>query len=106
MSHNEKLPKHIIMMIEKGNLVSAIRSLSSEQNISMDVAKDLIDEYELGLKQERQKQQEKIAQQQKYIPTTPGGIIKHDIKKPFPWKWLVTLIILSLSVVLILTYSQ
>lgn len=60
----KKLPKHIQMMVEKGNLVSAIKNLSSEENISMDEAKSRIDDYEEQVKAERHKKQEIIAQKQ------------------------------------------
>ncbi len=59
-----KLPKHIIMMVEKGNLVSAIKNLSAEESISMDEAKDRIDAYEQQLKRKQQQAQQQIAQGQ------------------------------------------
>ena len=66
MSNNTptKLPKHIAQMVEKNNLVLAIKTLSEEQNISMGEAKDLIDSYEENLKQQQTKKVEAINQKQ------------------------------------------
>ncbi len=64
MNKQTKLPKSIIMMIEKGNLVSAIKNLSADENISMDEAKQRIDDYEEQLKIKQLQQQEKIATKQ------------------------------------------
>ncbi len=61
---DKQLPKYIIMMVEKGNLVSAIKNLSADENISMDEAKQRIDAYEEALKAKQQQQQEKIAKKQ------------------------------------------
>lgn len=61
---SNKLPKHIAQMVEKNNLVLAIKSLSEEQNISMGEAKELIDEYEQALKQQQNKKVEAISQKQ------------------------------------------
>lgn len=57
-NRSNKLPKHIAQMVEKNNLVLAIKSLSEEHNISMSEAKDLIDDYEQSLKQQ---QSQKVA---------------------------------------------
>ena len=64
MTMSNKLPKHIAQMVEKNNLVLAIKSLSEEQNISMGEAKELIDEYEQTLKQQQNKKVEAISQKQ------------------------------------------
>ena len=61
---SNKLPKHIAQMVEKNNLVLAIKSLSEEQNISMSEAKDLIDDYEQSIKQQQNKKVEAISQKQ------------------------------------------
>lgn len=61
---SNKLPKHIAQMVEKNNLVLAIKSLSEEQNISMGEAKELIDEHEQALKQQQNKKVEAISQKQ------------------------------------------
>ena len=61
---SNKLPKHIAQMVEKNNLVLAIKSLSEEQNISMSEAKDLIDDYEQSIKQKQNKKVEAISQKQ------------------------------------------
>lgn len=41
----KKLPKHIAMQVDKGNLVVAIKSLSSEEHISLEAAKNWVDAY-------------------------------------------------------------
>lgn len=64
MTMSNKLPKHIAQMVEKNNLVLAIKSLSEEQSISMGEAKELIDEYEQTLKQQQNKKVEAISQKQ------------------------------------------
>lgn len=50
-----KLPKHIAQMVEKNNLVMAIKTLSEEQGIGMGEAKVIIDEHEQKLKQQQDK---------------------------------------------------
>ena len=77
MSKNasNKLPKHIAQMVEKNNLVMAIKTLSEEQNISMGEAKEVIDSYELDLKQQQTKKVEAITKkQQKKKGTTPSSL--------------------------------
>ncbi|WP_367103422.1 hypothetical protein [uncultured Psychrobacter sp.] len=49
-SVSKKLPKTVAMMIEKGNLVMAIKTLAADENISMEAAKARIDAYENELK--------------------------------------------------------
>lgn len=75
MSKNasRKLPKHIAQMVEKNNLVLAIKSLSEEQNISMGEAKDIIDDYEQQLKQRQTLKVAAISnkQQKKSARNTP-----------------------------------
>ena len=61
---SNKLPKHIAQMVEKNNLVMAIKTLSEEQNISMAEAKEQIDDYENRLKQKHIKRVESIHQKQ------------------------------------------
>ena len=61
---NTKLPKAIIMMVEKGNLAMAIKTLAADENISMDAAKSRIDAYELTLKNKQQLQLNTIANKQ------------------------------------------
>ena len=61
---NTKLLKAIIMMVEKGNLVMAIKTLAADENISMDAAKSRIDAYELTLKNKQQLQLNTIANKQ------------------------------------------
>ncbi|MFZ3143898.1 hypothetical protein [Psychrobacter glacincola] len=59
-----RLPKTVIMMVEKGNLVMAIKTLATDENISMDAAKSRIDAYELALKNEQQQKLNSIANKQ------------------------------------------
>lgn len=59
-----KLPKDIIMMIEKNNLVMAIKTLAADENISMDAAKVRIDAYETELKVKQQQKINTIANKQ------------------------------------------
>ena len=61
---NTKLPKAIIMMIEKNNLVMAIKTLAADENISMDEAKERIDAYETELKVKQQQKLNTIASKQ------------------------------------------
>ena len=68
---NKKLPKVVIMMIEKNNLVMAIKTLAADENISMDEAKLRIDAYETKLKVEQQQKLNTIASKQ--------GISNHAI---------------------------
>lgn len=51
---NPKLPRDVIMMIEKNNLVMAIKTLAADEDISMDDAKNRIDAYETQLKVKQQ----------------------------------------------------
>ena len=61
---NAKLPKAVMMMIEKNNLVMAIKTLAADENISMDEAKDRIDAYETALKVKQQQKLTTIANKQ------------------------------------------
>ncbi|MBH0064561.1 MULTISPECIES: hypothetical protein [Psychrobacter] len=61
---NTKLPKEITIMIEKNNLVMAIKTLASDENISMDEAKIRIDAYETQLKVKQQQKLNTIANKQ------------------------------------------
>lgn len=83
MSNNTsyKLPKHIAQMVEKNNLVLAIKTLSEEQNISMGEAKDLIDSYEESLKQQQNKKVEAINQKQQKKNATKGSTPTLPIKE-------------------------
>ncbi|HCH26789.1 MULTISPECIES: hypothetical protein [Psychrobacter] len=66
-----KLPKDVIMMVEKNNLVMAIKTLAQDENISMDEAKVRIDAYETALKVKQQQKLNTIANKQ--------GISNHAI---------------------------
>ena len=68
---NPKLPKDVIMMVEKNNLVMAIKTLAQDENISMDEAKVRIDAYETALKVKQQQKLNTIANRQ--------GISNHAI---------------------------
>lgn len=59
-----KLPKAVSLMVEKNNLVMAIKTLAEEEGISMDEAKSRIDQYEAALKDKQQQKLEKIANKQ------------------------------------------
>ncbi len=61
---NKKLPKAVMMMVEKGNLVQAIKTLAADESISMDAAKSRIDAYELALKNQQQQTLNTIANKQ------------------------------------------
>ena len=63
-----KLSKTVIMMIEKGNLVMAIKTLAADENISMEAAKERIDAYETELQAKQQQNLTAIANKQG-IPT-------------------------------------
>lgn len=70
-SASKKLPKAVIMMIEKNNLVMAIKTLAADENISMEEAKVRIDAYETQLKVQQQQKLNTIANKQ--------GISNHAI---------------------------
>ncbi|WP_201508774.1 hypothetical protein [Psychrobacter alimentarius] len=70
-SASKKLPKTVIMMIEKNNLVMAIKTLAADENISMEDAKVRIDAYETQLKVQQQQKLNTIANKQ--------GISNHAI---------------------------
>ena len=59
-----KLPKTVMMMVEKGNIVMAITTLAADENISMDADKSRIDAYELALKSQQQQKLNSIANKQ------------------------------------------
>ena len=88
---NTKLPRDVIMMVEKNNLVMAIKTLAADENISMDEAKSRIDAYETQLKVKRQQKLNTIASKQG-IPNQaisfdreqeeeePGPLVKNRVK--------------------------
>ena len=88
---NTKLPKDVIMMVEKNNLVMAIKTLAADENISMDEAKSRIDAYETQLKVKQQQKLNTIASKQG-IPNQaisfdreqeeeePGPLVKNRVK--------------------------
>ena len=88
---NTKLPRDVIMMVEKNNLVMAIKTLAADENISMDEAKTRIDAYETQLKVKQQQKLNTIASKQG-IPNQaisfdreqeedePGPLVKNRVK--------------------------
>ncbi|MGE6323980.1 hypothetical protein ACQKDA_06540 [Psychrobacter sp. NPDC078370] len=88
---NTKLPRDVIMMVEKNNLVMAIKTLAADENISMDEAKSRIDAYETQLKVKQQQKLNTIASKQG-IPNQaisfdreqeedePGPLVKNRVK--------------------------
>ena len=79
------------MMVEKNNLVMAIKTLAADENISMDEAKSRIDAYETQLKVKQQQKLNTIASKQG-IPNQaisfdreqeedePGPLVKNRVK--------------------------
>ena len=93
---NTKLPKDIIMMVEKNNLVMAIKTLAADENISMDEAKTRIDAYETALKVKQQQKLNTIASKQgipnqaisfdreQEVEDEPGPLVKNRVKSTQP----------------------
>ncbi|MGA6100720.1 hypothetical protein ACPESL_00900 [Psychrobacter pocilloporae] len=89
---NTKLPKDVIMMVEKNNLVMAIKTLAADENISMDEAKTRIDAYETALKVKQQQKLNTIASKQgipnqaisfdreQEVEDEPGPLVKNRVK--------------------------
>ena len=63
-SIRKKLPKSVVIMVEKGNLVMAIKTLAADEGISMEEAKSRIDEYEDAIKAKQQQKLTTIANKQ------------------------------------------
>lgn len=63
-SMRKKLPKSVVIMVEKGNLVMAIKTLAADEGISMEEAKARIDEYEDAMKAKQQQKLTTIANKQ------------------------------------------
>ncbi|WP_430737191.1 hypothetical protein [Psychrobacter sp. VH5] len=93
---NPKLPKDVIMMVEKNNLVMAIKTLAQDENISMDEAKVRIDAYETALKVKQQQKLNTIANKQgisnhaisfdreQEVEDEPGPLVKNRVKSTQP----------------------
>lgn len=93
---NPKLPKEVIMMVEKNNLVMAIKTLAQDENISMDEAKVRIDAYETALKVKQQQKLNTIANKQgisnhaisfdreQEVEDEPGPLVKNRVKSTQP----------------------
>nr|WP_289055839.1 hypothetical protein [uncultured Psychrobacter sp.] len=91
-----KLPKDVIMMVEKNNLVMAIKTLAQDENISMDEAKVRIDAYETALKVKQQQKLNTIANKQgisnhaisfdreQEVEDEPGPLVKNRVKSTQP----------------------
>lgn len=75
-----KLSKSVIMMIEKGNIVMAIKTLAEDEKISLDAAKKRIDVYETEFKVKQQQQLTAIANKQG-IPTAALTFDKEQKRK-------------------------
>lgn len=73
-----KLPKAVIMMIEKNNLVMAIKTLAADENISMEEAKAKIDAYETEIKIKQQQKLTTIASKQ----GIPNAALSFDREPP------------------------
>ena len=73
-----KLPKPVMMMVEKGNIVMAIKTLATDENISMEVAKERIDIYETMLKAQQQQKLSAIANKQ----GIPNSALNFDKPQP------------------------
>lgn len=69
----KKLPKVVIMMIEKNNMVMAIKTLAADEDISMNEAKIRIDDYEAELKLKQQQKLSSIATKQGIPNATPSA---------------------------------
>ncbi len=63
-SIRKKLPKSVVIMVEKGNLVMAIKTLAADESITMEAAKARIDEYEDAIKAKQQQKLTTIANKQ------------------------------------------
>lgn len=63
-SMRKKLPKSVILMVEKGNVVIAIKTLAADEGITMDEAKARIDDYEAAIKTKQQQKLSSIASKQ------------------------------------------
>ncbi len=96
---DKQLPKYIIMMVEKGNLVNAIKNLSSDENISMDEAKQRIDDYEAELKAKQQQQQDKIIKKQGVANKNDNN---QEVKKINMIKLSISLLIIIILVLFVL----
>lgn len=79
---NAKLPRAVIMMIEKNNLVMAIKTLAAEEKISMEEAKARIDAYETKLKVKQQQKLTIIANKQG-IPSSALNFDTEQIEDKF-----------------------
>lgn len=75
----KKLPKSVIMMVEKGNLVMAIKTLAADEGITMDAAKARIDEYEAAVKTKQQQKLNTIASKQG-IPNSAISFDREPLK--------------------------
>ena len=77
---HKKLPKAVMMMVEKGNLVQAIKTLAADDNISLDAAKTRIDAYELALKNKQQQTVTTVGNKQG-IPSQAFSFDREQVKE-------------------------
>ena len=78
----KKLPKSVVIMVEKGNLVMAIKTLAADESITMAAAKARIDEYEDAIKAKQQQKLTTIANKQG-IPNSSISFDKAPAKDEF-----------------------
>ena len=84
---DKKLPKAVAIMVEKNNLVMAIKTLAEEENISMTEAKERIDVYEAALNAKREQQVQRIADKQakrKSVPVATPTTQPHTQSSAIP----------------------
>ena len=81
-SIRKKLPKSVVIMVEKGNLVMAIKTLAADEGISMETAKARIDEYEDAIKAKQQQKLTTIANKQG-IPNSAISFDEAPIEEEF-----------------------
>ncbi len=79
---NAKLPRAVIMMVEKNNLVMAIKTLAADEKISMEEAKARIDAYETQLKVKQQQKITTIANKQG-IPNSALSFDEEQVEDGF-----------------------
>lgn len=103
---NQKpLPKPIAQMVQKNNLVLAIKTLAEQEDISMAAAKTRIDAYEAKLKEEQIKQQQRISHAQKHknkqhlTSDTDGFTSQQTLNMPHRNKRLLLIVMVMVIVV-------
>lgn len=77
-SMRKNLPKSVLLMVEKGNLVMAIKTLAADEGITMEAAKARIDDYEAAVKAKQQQKLITIASKQ----GIPSDALSFDKERP------------------------